>query len=127
MASAVGIIKMSNELIFDTLQHANKLKAAGVPEKQAEAQVEMMREIVDDKLATKKDLALVRKDLELAKNELRRDIETTKSELKQDIEATRYELKRDMKDLELRMTLKLGSIMVGGLSMLVILMKLFKL
>ena len=54
MASAVGVMKMSNELIFDTSQHANKLKAAGVPEKQAEAQVEMMREIIDDKLATKK-------------------------------------------------------------------------
>ena len=61
-------------------------------------------------------MALVKKDLELAKNELRRDIEATKSELK-----------RDMKDLELRMTLKLGSIMIGGLSMLVVLMKLLKL
>lgn len=87
------------------MQYANRLKAVGVPEKQAEVQAEALREIMDNKLATKKDLELVRKDLELAKNEL----------------------KRDIKDIELRMTLKLGSIMVGGLSMLVVLMKLFKL
>lgn len=105
MTSAVGVIKMSNELIFDTLQYANRLKAVGVPEKQAEVQAEALREIMDNKLATKKDLELVRKDLELAKNEL----------------------KRDIKDIELRMTLKLGSLMVGGISTLVVLMKLFKL
>lgn len=94
MASAVGVMKMSYEQIFDTLKYANKLKAVGVPEKQAEAQVEMLAEIMDDKLATKADIK---------------------------------HLEERMKELELRMTLKLGSLMIGGLGMLVILMKLFKL
>lgn len=43
-------------LVFDTLQYANKLKAAGVPDKQAEVQAEAMAEIVEDKLTSKKDL-----------------------------------------------------------------------
>lgn len=109
MISSVGVMKMGSELIFDTLQYANRLKAAGVPEKQAEAQAEALREIMDAKLATKKDLEQVRKDLELA------------------VELAKNELKRDIKDLELHMTLKLGSLMVGGIGLLVILMKLFKL
>lgn len=90
---------MSNRaIVFDTLRYANKLKAAGVSEKQAEVQAEALAEIIDDKLATKRDL----KELE-------------------------NELKRDIKELEERMTIKLGSIMLGGLGLLVILMKLFKL
>jgi hypothetical protein len=113
-------VKMSNNQIFDTLQYANKLKAVGVPEKQAEVQAEAMVELIEDKLATKKDL-------EQAKSELKKDIEQVKSELKLDIEVSKNELKRDIKELELRMTIKLGSLMIAGMGVLVILMKLFKL
>jgi len=41
---------------FDTLGYFEKLKAAGVPENQAKAQVEVIREVIEDKLATKQDL-----------------------------------------------------------------------
>lgn len=49
---------MSSAIILDTLAYANKLKQAGVPEKQAEVQVEMLAEIIGDRLATKQDLEL---------------------------------------------------------------------
>ena len=41
---------------FDTLGYFEKLKAAGFSEAQAKAQVEVIREVVEDKLATKQDL-----------------------------------------------------------------------
>ena len=41
---------------FDTLGYFEKLKAAGVPEAQAKAQIEVIRDVVDNKLATKQDL-----------------------------------------------------------------------
>ena len=88
---------MNNERSFDTLQYANKLKAAGVPEKQAE--------IIDSKLATKLDL-------ERVNSELKHDIK----EMGLRIEAIKNEL-----------LIKLGGMIVGGLGALVILMKLFKL
>ncbi|MDR0238921.1 MAG: CCDC90 family protein [Deltaproteobacteria bacterium] len=47
---------------FDTLGYFEKLKDAGVPEAQAKAQVEVIREVIEDKLATKRDL----KELEQA-------------------------------------------------------------
>jgi hypothetical protein len=53
----------SATLMFDTLRYANKLKAAGVPEKQAEVQAETLAEIVDEKLATKQDLEILKKDI----------------------------------------------------------------
>jgi len=42
--------------IFDTLAYAKKLKAAGFTEQQAEVQAEAIFEIIDEKLATKRDL-----------------------------------------------------------------------
>lgn len=41
---------------FDTLAYAKKLKAAGVPSEQADVQAEALFELVDEKLATKRDL-----------------------------------------------------------------------
>ena len=49
---------------FDSLGYFEKLKAAGVPEIQAKAQVEVLREIVEDKLVTKTELATQLKELE---------------------------------------------------------------
>ena len=48
---------------FDTLAYAKKLKSAGMPEQQADIQAEALFELVDEKLATKKDLELLKKDL----------------------------------------------------------------
>ena len=41
---------------FDTLGHFEKLKSAGMPEAHAKALVEVLREVIEDKLATKQDL-----------------------------------------------------------------------
>lgn len=42
--------------VFDTLQYAKQLQEAGFTQKQAEIQAEALREIIDNNLATKKDL-----------------------------------------------------------------------
>ncbi|MCC2667112.1 MAG: hypothetical protein K0R24_2286 [Gammaproteobacteria bacterium] len=47
---------MSHAVSFDTLAYARKLKEAGIPEKQAEAQSAALSEIFDYQAATKKDL-----------------------------------------------------------------------
>ena len=39
----------------DTLGYFEKLKAADIPEAHAKAQVEVIREVIEDKLATKQD------------------------------------------------------------------------
>jgi hypothetical protein len=54
-------------LTFDTLKFANKLKAAGLPPDQAEAQAEALAEVIElniQDLVTKDDLAASLKDLE---------------------------------------------------------------
>ncbi|EGQ62699.1 hypothetical protein GGI1_14471, partial [Acidithiobacillus sp. GGI-221] len=61
--------KLSNmaTLTFDTLKFANKLKAAGLPPDQAEAQAEALAEVIElniQDLVTKDDIAASLKDLE---------------------------------------------------------------
>ncbi len=70
-------------IAFDTLAYAKKLKVAGFTEEQAEVQAEAMAELVNEKLATK----------------------------------------RDLKELEMRLVLRLGSMMVGGIAVIATLVK----
>ena len=70
-------------IAFDTLAYAKKLKAAGFTEQQAEVQAEAMAELVNEQLATK----------------------------------------RDLKELEMSLVLRLGSIMVAGIAVIATLVK----
>jgi hypothetical protein len=76
---------------FDTLMHAKKLQEKGFTAEQAEAQVEMIKEIIDTQLATKQDTA---------------------------------EIIRDLKELEYRLTIKMGIFSIGIISALAAIIKL---
>ena len=56
---------------FDTLKFARRLKDAGVPEKQAEAEAEAIREAfaeaLDTQVATKADIARLERELLIVK------------------------------------------------------------
>jgi len=82
-------------ITFDTLRYVKKLKAAGVPEKQAEVQAEAMAELVEERLATKQDL----KELEV-------------------------NLRHEMRELEFRLTVRLGTMMAAGIAVVAALVKL---
>jgi hypothetical protein len=48
---------------FDTLAYAKKLQGVGFTAQQAEIQAETLKEIIEDNLATKRDLEDLKKDL----------------------------------------------------------------
>ncbi len=79
---------------FDTLTYAKKLKEAGFTEQQAETQAEALRAVVEENLATKRDI-----------EELRRD------------------LLHEMKEMESRIIIKLGGLLIAGVGALAVLMK----
>ncbi|MBF0340708.1 MAG: DUF1640 domain-containing protein [Magnetococcales bacterium] len=81
-------------ITFDTLKFVRRLRDAGVDEKQAEAFSEAIKEVQESQL---KELA-TKGDLAL--------------------------LKADLRDLEYRMTIRLGGLMIAGFSALGVLMKL---
>lgn len=48
-------------MAFDTLAYAKKLEAAGFTSEQAEVQAAALAQIVDERLATKQDIALLQR------------------------------------------------------------------
>tara|TARA_B100001989_G_C24473145_1_gene430324 strand:+ start:542 stop:817 length:276 start_codon:yes stop_codon:yes gene_type:complete len=89
-------ISKENSLIFNTHAFVKKLVASGMPEAQAEAQMEIFIQFIDDKLATKASL----QELELA-------------------------LKAQMKILEKDIVIKLGGMIVIGVTALGAMIKFF--
>ncbi|OQY45780.1 MAG: hypothetical protein B6240_08340 [Desulfobacteraceae bacterium 4572_87] len=93
-------------ITFDTLAYSKKLKAAGVPEKQAEVQAEAFAEIIDERLTTKQDIVMLQRDI--------KELEVS--------------LKRDMKELELRLkhdlTIRMGTITAASIAIVAALVKL---
>ena len=75
---------------FDTLKFANKLKAAGLPPEQAEAQAEALAEVIEINV---------------------QDLVTTE------------DLTASLKDLEQRLIIKLGGMMVVAVGVIVALVK----
>lgn len=57
-------------ITFDTLMFSKKLREAGVPKKQADIQAEAIKEIIANHLATKTDLENIREKLETKIKEL---------------------------------------------------------
>ena len=82
-------------IAFDTHAFVKELTQAGMPEAQAEVLARSQATLIDEKLATKQDL----KELEA-------------------------HLRHDMKELELRLTIRLGSMMVVAIGVVAALVKL---
>jgi uncharacterized protein YpuA (DUF1002 family) len=72
---------MSSLLIFDTLQYVKRLKEAGVTEKVAEVQAEVLKDVIENNLATKSDIRSLKKDIESLRVDLKRDIELNRKDL----------------------------------------------
>ncbi|MDW7681143.1 MAG: hypothetical protein SCK70_11300 [bacterium] len=108
---------MPDTIIFDTLTYAKKLQAVGFTEEQAEVQTQILAQIVDEKLATKKDIL-----------ELKRDMKEMESSLRRDMKEMETSLRRDMKEMELRLkhdlTLRLGAMLTAGIAIVAALVKL---
>ncbi|MGH8658716.1 MAG: coiled-coil domain-containing protein [Gammaproteobacteria bacterium] len=137
-----------NAIPFDTLKFAKRLKEAGFTEQQAEALAAAEAEFVQESLATKQDVVEVKRDIKEGEAALKRDIkeldvkieqfraelkhdikeldvkiEQFRVELKRDIKELETSLKRDMKDLEYRMTIKLGAMLVVAVGAMAALVK----
>ena len=106
---------------FDTLKAATRLTDAGFDEKQARELVATFAEGVGENIATKDDLALHRADLMS-----RMDKQDSKIDgLRKDVKAQGDQLNAKIASTSDKMTIKLGGIMIVGLSVLFTLYKMF--
>jgi hypothetical protein len=119
--SEKGAIEM-----LDTLMYVKKLEAVGVPREQAEAQVEIMSQIVDSNFATKqdlKDLAIANKhDLKDLSAELRAEMGGLSTELRTEMNALSTELRTEMSELRLEIkssTNTYGKMLVAAVGIII--------
>ena len=121
-----------SSIAFDTHAFVKCLTRAGMDEQQAEALVECQTQLINDSLATRLDIEEVKKEIAEVKREVaevkkevaevKREVEELKkevAEVKREVEALRLETKEsiekvkiDMHKMELRLTIRLGSIIV---------------
>ena len=55
---------------FDTHKYVKRLTAVGMPEKQAEVIADEQRSLIEDQLATKRDIAEVKRDIKESEQRL---------------------------------------------------------
>jgi hypothetical protein len=83
---------------FESLGYAKRLRDRGVAQDQAEAHAEAARDFIMPELATKADVVAIKADLLATKQELRSDI---------------AELRHDTETQNLRLTVRLGAMLVA--------------
>jgi len=102
MSKCDNMTKMSTT-VLDTLAYAKRLKAAGVPDAQAEAQAEALTEALTNQLATKQDITefqlTTKQDISELRIEMRHELSATRAEAKQDLSALRIEMRELKIDL----------------------------
>ncbi len=105
---------------FDTLTYAKKLQEAGFTAQQAEAQAEALRAVVDENLATKRDIEEVRREIEL----VRRDMKEMENSLRRDMKEMEDRLLLRMELMRRDIIVWLGGLIVIATTALAVLMKL---
>jgi predicted phage-related endonuclease len=122
-------------IAFDTLEFAKRLRAAEFTEKQAETLAAAVAEIIESRLATKEDIALLQRDMKEMEVHLREDMALMQRDLREGLTLMQRDLKedmvlmqRDLKELELRLkhdlTLRLGAMLAAGIGIIATLIKL---
>ncbi|WP_424947748.1 coiled-coil domain-containing protein [Candidatus Spongiihabitans sp.] len=85
--------------MFDTLAYASKLKEAGFTERQAKAQVEALVAVVNENLATKEDIELIRREMKELDGSLQREMKELSTSLRREMKELSTSLRREMKEL----------------------------
>jgi hypothetical protein len=97
---------------YNALRYTQSLEDAGFTRPQAEAAVKLVLETMDDLFATKADL-------KESQFQLRQDFQALRSEFQELRQEVRYEIR----ELESRMTIKLGGLMIAGIAVMQFLQK----
>lgn len=118
-----GLSGAMNALNIDTLKLSRKLTAAGLEPAAAEAIAEVIRDVDTDDLVTRQDLQTteqaLKQDIMAVRSDLQQEISELRNGLHQEIAAVRA----DMRDMENRLFIKMGGMIVGSLAILTALMR----
>ena len=101
-------------MIFDTLAYAQRLKPVGFTDAQAEALAEANREMIAEEMVTK---SFLQSELAVLRSEFHLELTAAVNQLL-------AELRADLKEMEMRLTLRMGAIGVAIVAALAAIIKL---
>lgn len=107
------------------LESYDALVSINVPSDKARTVVDAMERDMGTTLATKQDLALMRQELRQELHLLKQELFGVQRELKQDIENRSALLAHEIGTQTLRMTVRLGSMLVVGLGLTIAILRLW--
>ena len=91
-------------------------------------QAEAIAGLVNEQLATKRDLkeleTTLQRDLAELETALKRDLKELETTVKREIKELETAVKREIKELELRLTVRLGAMFVAAVGVVAVLVKL---
>lgn len=96
-----------------------------MPSEKARAVVDAMERDMGTTLATKQDLVLLRQEMASARTELRQELENRFVLLEQKVDTLRHDVSRDLAALDLKMTVKLGSMLFVGFGLTIAALRLW--
>lgn len=107
--------------MFNAFKFTKQLEEVGFSREQAEIQVQVITEIIEDDLATKQDLKILESNLRGDSTGMRGELQQVESNLRGEIKSVRGELQQ----MEYRLIIKLGTLLVIGFTTMVTLMKIW--
>ncbi len=108
---------------FDTLKFTQRLEQVGVGREQAVAHAELARDMILADVATKADLTALETALKSEITAVRTDTRTDASNLRAELQIFKREFEGSLRELELRMTVKLGAIIAAAVAVVAALQK----
>ncbi len=114
-------------MALDTYKAVKMLKEAGFDEPQAEAVVTTVGNAFDDTVATKTDVAELRIEIQEIRTEIqevRADLHAEIQEVRAEIHAEIQEVRAEIRELEQRMTIKMGGFLAATIGLITALNKL---
>ncbi len=105
---------LNMSILYNPIKALHRLKNAGFTQEQAEAQVEILTEIIEEGLASKKDIL-----------ELKNAFFSNEAKIKAEIEKAKLELENKIQSLELRITIRMTAIVLSTVGFFYTLEKFF--
>lgn len=121
--------------MFNTLKYANMLEEVGFSREQAETSVQILVEIMEDKLATKQDMrdfsATTKQDMRdfsIATQQdlksLQKEIHDLSTQTKLDLKALETKLEHSLSQVKADMTIRMGTMLAASIAILTAIQKL---
>jgi hypothetical protein len=120
--------------VFNAFKFTKALEEAGFSRVQAEIQVQVITEIIEDDLATKQDLkilegsikhemTLLRGEIQALEGRMHGQMQSLEGRMQGDMQSLEGRMQNSMQTLEYRLTIKLGTLTILGFTTMATLMK----